>query len=150
MKFIKADHKELLKLIRQFYESDFDHIMEVHETSRNGMEFCINRTVADYVLNDVAIYKIIAKDKLIGYFGDYDLNNEKWLTGFFIFPDKRKEYKNQVWEMISNHFNGQFKVGSYLKNKAFSRFLEKNDCKFLEEIMLPDGPANVYIYGESN
>jgi hypothetical protein len=139
------NNKEIAEMIRDLYESDQEHILNVHETSEKGLEYCINRTIADYVCNNIKIYSLNIDNKLIAYFGEEDLNGERWLTGFMIKPEMRSIYKKEVWNNILDHFKGQFKVGLYSKNIPGIKFLEKNGCRLIENSYNTYGEGKIFM-----
>lgn len=140
MKKRELNNLEIAQIVKEFYNSDADHILSVHETSEHGLEFCINRTIADYLTNNIKIYGLESNGKLIAYFGEELDCNGKWLTGFMVKPEYRKQFKSEVWNTILDHFNGSFKVGLYSKNTPAIKFLETNGCKFICN--------DINVYGE--
>ena len=131
---------EIAQMVKEFYNSDPEHILSVHETAERGLDFCINRTIADYLTNDIKIYGLDSNGKLVAYFGEERSNGERWLTGFMILPEYRKDFKSKVWNTILDHFKGSFKVGLYSKNVPAIKFLENNGCKFISN--------DINVYGE--
>lgn len=122
-------NEEIPQMIRKCYESDVEHILKVHVTGDKGLEFCINQTIVDLILNNVKVYVIYDNNEFVAYFGEELVNNDKYLTGFFIAPEKRKTHKNAFWKEVVKHFNKNFKVNIYNKNEPARNFLVKNGCK---------------------
>lgn len=127
---IKLYNTEILGMLRNCYESDVEHILSVHITGDKGLDYCIDRTLADLVLNDVIVYAIYNNTEFMGYFGD----ESGYLTGFFLMPNKRKDFKKDFWNEIVKHFNGSFKAGIYNKNEPAKKFLTKNGCNLIKTI----------------
>lgn len=133
---------EIFDLIVNCYQTDNAFIKNYHELSNSTLSMCVDRTVSDFINNNVNVYKLTDKEELIGYFGEY--NN--WLTGFFILPIKRKEYKIKVWNQIINHFKTNFNIGILIKNKPARQFLMANGCVSLGLQNSNDGIGEIMIY----
>lgn len=142
----EVKNQEITQLIHQMYESDPEHVVTFHETGNEGLQFCINRTIADYILNGVKVYALEDNNNLIAYFGEQNINNDRWLTGFMILPEMRKTMKSQVWNDIVNHFNGTLKVGLYIKNNPARKYLMKSGCKLIETKIHTYGPCEIFEY----
>lgn len=142
----RLNDKDLFQMIRKCYESDKDHILKVHVVGNLGLDACIDRTVFDLVNHSVDIYTLEDKEEFIGYFGE---GIDKTLTGFFISPEKRKLCKKEFWNVVTNHFNKDFKIGIYAKNIPAINFLMNNGCKMIDLIHSPDGEGMIFEYRES-
>jgi hypothetical protein len=139
---------ELMSMIRKCYESDTEHMLKYHVTGDLGLDYCVNRTLFDFVLSNINAYALENNGEFIGYFGDEWCSPDRWLTGFFIMPEKRKELKKDVWNIIIEHFKGPFKSGLYDKNEPAKKFLIKNGCKLVKEVNAPLGFACVFEYNK--
>lgn len=133
---------EIFDLIVNCYQTDNAFIKNYHELSSSTLSACVDRTVSDFINNNVSVYKLTDKEELIGYFGEHD----NWLTGFFIIPKKRKEYKAKVWNQIVNHFKTNFNVGILIKNKPARQFLLTNGCISQRIQNSNDGIGEIMIY----
>lgn len=141
--------KEISEVIHTMYGSEPHNILIYHETADKGVEYCINRTIADFVLNDVKIYALENNGHLIAYFGEQPVDGMNWLTGFMILPEMRKSMKAPVWKAIVNHFNGNFKTGIYSKNNRARSYLMKFGCKLIEKKDYTHGPSEIFEYKEN-
>lgn len=137
-----VSQSEIFDLIVNCYQTDNAFIKKYHELSGSTLSACVDRTVSDFINNNVNVYKLTDKEDLIGYFGEH--NN--WLTGFFILPNKRKQYKTKVWNQVINHFDKDFNVGILLKNKPARKFLLNNGCITQEIQISNDGIGEIMIY----
>jgi len=144
------NNDELMGMIRKCYESDKEHMLKYHITAELGLDYCVNRTLFDFVLSNINAYALEHDGKFVGYFGDEWCSPDRWLTGFFIMPEFRKNLKVDVWNMIVDHFNGPFKSGLYSKNEPAKKFLMKNGCKLLEEKSAPLGHACIFQFSKEN
>jgi len=141
---------ELMGMLRKCYESDKEHMLKYHITGELGIDYCVNRTLFDFVLSNVNAFALEQNGKFVGYFGDEWCSPDRWLTGFFIMPEFRKTIKADVWKAITDHFDGSFKVGLYDKNYPAKKFLMKNNCKLVKEVNAPMGYACVFEYSCKN
>ncbi len=140
------NNDEWYGLINKCYKSDPVHMVKVHASGELGIEYCIMKEVLDLSSGNVNIFALEDNNEFIGYFGDEWCSPDRWLTGFFIMPEKRKTYKKEVWNTILNHFNCPFKSGLYTRNVPAKKFLLKNGCKLVKEINAPLGFACVFEY----
>lgn len=138
---------EIFDVIVNCYQSDRDLISKFHVVSGSGLSSCVDRTVSDFINNDINIYSISDNNQFIGYFGE---SEGKFLNGFFIMPERRKSHKNKVWKMIQSHFNNDFKAAIYSKNSRAVKFLTNNGG-ILEDIMITnDGIGQVFNFVKEN
>lgn len=143
------DKNDIYSIIEECYSSDDNFIKNFHELNNASTSDCISRTANDLVKYDVKIFGLYNNDELVGYFGDELFENTNWLSGFFIIPKYRKEFKTKIWEAIVNHFNSNFNVAMMVKNIPAKRYLLNNGCKFKKLIVTSDGIAEVFEYMEN-
>lgn len=145
MKKEKLDNTELKSMLTRCYSSDKELIEKFHVLSGSSIEDCVNRTCQDFFSCKVDIFVVLSDSgDFIGYFGEEFLDNEKWLSGFFIMPEHRKTSKD-VWKLIKEHFNCDFKVGLFTKNKRAKRFIMKNGGQLEQIILTKDGLGEIFI-----
>lgn len=138
---------DLLDVLTQCYASDPTFIKKYHELAGKSLATCIDRTYNDFIEHNVNSFVLVHENSVVGFFGEYVLSNEYWLTGFFVKPEHRTpELKKDVWNTIKEHFNDEFKVGMLSKNVPAKRFLQKNGCKFSHNEIYPDGLVEMFVY----
>lgn len=140
---------EIPAVIRKCYESDKDHMLKYLFDAEMGLDYSINRTANDFIKNNINIYTIYNNKDFIGYFGEEALNGDNYLSGFFIMPEKRKEFKSSFWKAIKAHFLGNFKVFMSDLNQPAKKFLLKNNCILINQFNSDDyGIMNLLEYKE--
>ena len=138
---------EIFDVIVNCYQSDNDLVNKYHVIAGSGLSSCVDRTVYDFVNNDISIYKVVDNKDFIGYFGEEIIEDELFLTGFFIMPQFRtSKTKDSFWNMVINHFNSDFKIGLYNNNTRAINFLEKQGCILDSEVKTQDGVGHIYKF----
>jgi predicted acetyltransferase len=131
MNKVLLTNNDLVGMIRHCYESDVEHMMKYLLCSDQGLEFCIYKSVADFIANNITIYSLFDNNNFVGYFGEEPAKSDKFLTGFFIMPEYRKTLKKEFFHEIVKHFNGKFKAALPISNKPAQNFLLKNGCEIM-------------------
>lgn len=139
---ILLKNNEIFDTIVNCYQSDSELVSKFHVTPGN-LSDCVDRTVSDLLNNDVKVYKIQNKDQFIGYFGDTD---NKYLNGFFVMPNMRKQFNDDVWKLIASHFNNKFQTAVFGNNERAITFLKKQGCQIVETITTSDGIGYIFNY----
>lgn len=138
------NNTELYDLIADCYESDARFIADYHVMNGSSLEKCINKTVEDLYCHDASVYKLTDSGEFVGYFGEFDLGGVKSLTGFFLMPSKRTElYKNELFNTMVDHFNGNFSVAIAVKNTPALNYLKNRGCTSKRFEQFPFGLAEV-------
>ena len=143
----KLQVKEIFDVIVNCNQSDINIVKRNHVLAGKSLSECIDRTVLDLMSNNIDVYSVTKNDSFIGYFGEDTFKDEKWLTGFFIMPGYRtKDDKAEFWNMITEHFNNNFKTAVLNKNKPASKFLKQNGCVMINADVCNDGIAEIYSF----
>lgn len=143
------NNKEISETIRKCYESDAEHMLKVLFDKEHGLDYSIKRTVNDFIDHGILLYGLYDNEEFIAYFGEESYNNEKYLTGFFIMPTKRKDYKKQFWNEVVKHFNGNFKAYMSDSNLPAKKFLINFGCKNINSFTTVYGIMNLFEYKEN-
>jgi hypothetical protein len=117
-------------LILECFKTDPELIEKWHIEAPASVENCAKRTTEDLKKANVSVYELIdTKNNTIGYFGKEILNNNEYLSGFFIKPEYRnKETIKEFWNCVNLIMdNNQFFCGIYKKNTKAYSFLMKNN-----------------------
>lgn len=130
---------QIFDLVVNCYQTDSDLISKFHVTPGNLSE-CVDRTVSDFISNGVNVYKVEKGGDLVGYFGQID----NYLNGFFILPKYRANHKKEVWDLISSHFDNDFKTAIFAKNYRASKFLKANGCILEQTVETVDGIGEIF------
>ena len=120
---------EYTDIIMECFSTDQPLLEIWHINAPDSLENCVSRTVKDLQSLEVTVYKLIHNNELVGYFGQEEVNNSLYLTGFFLKPAYRnKEMIALFWEIITKEFNNEtFYAAVYKKNTRAINFLLKNN-----------------------
>jgi hypothetical protein len=140
--------KEYKSLLRECFETDIVLLEKFHIYAGQGIETCVNKTFKDLQEANVQIFKIEQDHELVGYFGKEDLDEIKFLTGFFIVPKFRStQDRKEVWNLIQNEIKQPFYCGLFEKNIPANRFIKSNGGQIVKQDKLDDIPFVVYKVG---
>lgn len=126
MNLIKCDN--YYDIILDCFLTDNDLINTYHIESGTSVENCAKRTSDDLKKgSNLDFFKVVKDSQVIGFFGSESIDDNKFLTGFFLKPEYRtKEGLTEFWSMIKSYFKKDFLVGIYSKNTRAIEFLVKN------------------------
>lgn len=118
-------------IILDCFNSDPELIQKWHIESNSSLENCVNRTYTDLKKYKVNFYKLSIENTLVGYFA---IENNKFLTGFFLKPEFRtKDYIIDFWNIVDNKFDNSYMIGIFKKNEKARNFLLKKTDIFFEQ-----------------
>jgi len=118
-------------IIKDLFPKDKQLMDYYHVYSGKGEDICVEKTIHDISKFDKSFkfYKVILKNKLIGFFG-IEYNNN--LSTLFLLPEYRKrDYVKNYWNLIKNHLQKPFYSALYSKNKPCIDFFIKNGAKII-------------------
>lgn len=122
-----TDYKSV---ITECFSTDTDLIEKWHIESGSNLETCANRTFNDLQDIDVNFYKLMINNSVVGFFG---IEDNKFLTGFFLKPEIRKsKHIQDFWNIVDSKFSDSYMIGIFKKNERAKEFLLKKTDIFFE------------------
>lgn len=121
--------KDISTLILECFATDTELLEKWHIEAPASLEICAAKTTKDLLDLKVSVYCIEKHNKVIGYFGKEIVDDNQFLTGFFIKPEYRtKNNIKEFWNKVNTIMGGtSFFCGIYKKNKRAYNFLMKNN-----------------------
>lgn len=126
----KSEYEETIKSL---FSEDPLLINKFHINFGKGINSCVERTVSDMMsFENYILFGIKHEGKIISFFGKETINENDFLTGFFIKVNYRvKDFVLRFWEIVENTFKSKNLFSCvYEHNKRAIDFLSKKGSIF--------------------
>lgn len=120
---------EYKTLLTELYKEDDDLLNKYHISSGKGLEYCVDKTVRDFLsFSSYKLYKILVDNQVVAFFGKEYVDGIWFMTGFFIKINYRtKNFVYLFWKNVKKTFSQKhIYCNIYKKNTRAQKFLEKN------------------------
>ena len=122
-----VDREDYSKMILDFYSEDSEFVSKYNIGEGNGLQEQVNNSSKTLLeLDELSVFSIIEKGKIIAYFGRKIFMSNSYLVGFFI----RKEYRNSLF------YDFFFKtIKHYFENKSIYCTLHEDNTRAIRFIL---------------
>lgn len=143
---ISIETTDIYPIISKCYHEDPSMIK--YERNNGTLEELAIKEYSCLLFTDKSFKFYIIKDEdLLGYFGTENINNQEFLSIFFI----RKKHRNRkidIWNFIKSHFNGKFQAGLYSVNSRAIKFYKSVGGILVKESICENKPICIFEFGE--